>query len=150
WKDKEPPADCEAGRGWVGVWKLKVNDVAAGAQTERRAVTGRARLAARAPRPLLFRDQGAARPIPHPWLLLLLPRVPEPLVICGRLLPALVGRAGADQVHVGAEVLAVLARAVAGAVGTQAEVLGRQLLRCIAQLREQVAALILDAPLDGV
>src|SRR3954462_15304760 len=34
---------------------------------------------------------------------------PEPLLILGRLLPALVGGAGADQVDVGAEVLAVLA-----------------------------------------
>ena len=44
-------------------------------------------------------------------------RLLEPLLILRRLPPAFVGRAGADEVHVGAEVLAVLARFVAGAVG---------------------------------
>src|SRR5262249_23660793 len=55
-------------------------------------------------------------------------RVLEPLLIFRRRLPALVGGAGAVQVHVGAEVLAVLARLVASAVGAEAEVLGRQLI----------------------
>src|SRR5262249_14887525 len=49
-------------------------------------------------------------------------------LVLGRLLPALVSRAGADQVDVGAEVLTVLAGAVAGAVGAEAEVLGRELV----------------------
>src|SRR5688500_4133811 len=53
-----------------------------------------------------------------------LPRVVQPLLILGRLLPAFVGRAGTDQVHIGADVLAVRAGAVAGTVGTEAEVLG--------------------------
>src|SRR5215831_1323029 len=46
----------------------------------------------------------------------------EPLPVLRRLLPPLVGGAGADQVHVGAQVLLVLAGPVAGAVGTEAEV----------------------------
>jgi len=54
-----------------------------------------------------------------------LARLHEPLLICRGLLPPLVGRTGADQVHVGAEVLAVLAGLVAGAVGAEAEVVGR-------------------------
>src|SRR5262249_49776657 len=60
------------------------------------------------------------------------------------------GRAGADQVHVGAQVLAVLAGAVASTVGAQAEVLGRELLRRIHQLGEKIASLITDAAFLGI
>src|SRR5262249_51158622 len=46
----------------------------------------------------------------------------QPLLICRRLLPAFVGRAGADQVHVGAQVLLVLAGAITGAAFGKAEI----------------------------
>src|SRR5262245_5839093 len=46
-------------------------------------------------------------------------RVLEPLLILRRLLPALIRRAGADQVDIRAEVLAVLAGLETGAVGTE-------------------------------
>src|SRR5262249_36299818 len=59
----------------------------------------------------------------------------EPLLVFGGLLPALVGLTGADQLHVGAEVPAVLA----GAVGAQAEVLGGQLVEGSVSPGEQVA-----------
>jgi hypothetical protein len=74
----------------------------------------------------------------------------EPLLIRRRFLPALVGRAGADQVHVGAEVAAVFARAFAGVVGVEAEVLGRDWFRRIAQLGKDRAALIPTAAFQGV
>src|SRR5262249_47893220 len=61
---------------------------------------------------------------PDSCLLLPLSRLLEPLLVCGRLLPAFVGLPGADQVHVSAEVLLVLAGPVADAVRTQPEVLG--------------------------
>ena len=51
-----------------------------------------------------------------------LPRFLEPLLILRRLLPAFVGRAGADQVHVGAEVLAVLSLRLAGTALGEAEI----------------------------
>src|SRR5438046_520706 len=60
--------------------------------------------------------------------LLHLSAILEPLLVLRRLLPAFVGLAGADQVHVGAEVLAVFAGLIAGAVGAEAEVVGRQLV----------------------
>src|SRR5262245_11717169 len=72
------------------------------------------------------------------------------MLVVGRLLPALVGRAGADQVHVGPEVLAVLAGAVAGAVGTEAEILRRELLGGRLQLREKVAPLIAYTSFDRI
>src|SRR5437868_2872360 len=50
------------------------------------------------------------------WSFLHLPGIFEPLLVVGRLLPPLVGRAGADQVHVGPEVFAARAGPVAGAV----------------------------------
>src|SRR5262249_36510922 len=65
----------------------------------------------------------------------------EPLLILGGLLPALVGRAGADQIDVGADVLAVLAGPVAGAVGAQAEVVGGDRFRRRSNLGWEVAAL---------
>src|SRR5262245_13489036 len=68
--------------------------------------------------------------------LLDLSRVLEPLQVVGRLLPPLVGRSGADQFHVGPQVLAVLPGPVAGAVGAKAEILGRELLRRFHQLGE--------------
>src|SRR5262245_10539352 len=76
----------------------------------------------------------------------------EPLLILRRLLPPLVGRAGADQVHVGTEVLLVLPGAVAGAVGAQAEVVRRQLLRGSVRPGEDIAAPVpnLSAPAPGV
>jgi len=46
--------------------------------------------------------------------------------------------------------LPVLAGFVAVAVGAEAEVLGDELLRCIAQLGTEVAALIADAPFDRI
>src|SRR5262249_16766434 len=52
-----------------------------------------------------------------------------PPLVLRRLLPAFVGRAGADQVDVGTEVLAVLAGPVAGTVGTKAKVIGLQLVQ---------------------
>src|SRR5688572_10916427 len=57
------------------------------------------------------------------------------------LLPLLGGLAGADQVHVGTEVLLVFAGAVAGAVGTEAEVFGREELGARGASAEKVAAL---------
>src|SRR5262249_41103835 len=82
-------------------------------------------------------------------LCLQLPGVLEPLLIVRRLLPLLVGRAGADQVHVGAEVFAVRAGAVAGAVRPEAEVLGRERLRGLVKPSKEVAALETDRFLDG-
>src|SRR6516165_9868224 len=82
--------------------------------------------------------------------LLRLSGILEPLLVLGRLLPALVGRAGADQVDVGAKVFSVLASAIAGTVRVETEVVGGQLLRRHLQLGEQVAALVADAPLHRV
>src|SRR5262245_29197347 len=48
----------------------------------------------------------------------------QPLLVVRSLLPALVGRTGADQVHVGPQVLLVLPGPIPGTVGPQAEVLG--------------------------
>jgi hypothetical protein len=73
-----------------------------------------------------------------------LPGVLEPLLILRVLLPALIGRAGADQLHVGAEVPPVLAGAVAGAVGAQAEVLRGEALGGGSRPRDEVAALKTD------
>src|SRR5262249_44146570 len=78
------------------------------------------------------------------------PRVLEPLLVVGRLLPALVGLAGADQVHVGAKVFPVLARLVAGAVGAQAEVLGHQLFGGTAGLVDEVPTLEPGFPTLGI
>src|SRR5262249_49196191 len=51
-----------------------------------------------------------------------LPRVLEPLLVLRRLLPALVGGAGADQVQVGPEVTALLAGSLTGAAGSEAKI----------------------------
>src|SRR5262245_16934049 len=84
-----------------------------------------------------WRDRCPMKALPNP---LDLPGVPEPLLVLGRLLPALVGGSRADQVHVGAEVAAILARAFAGTIGAEAVVLRRQLLRHRDCLGENVAA----------
>src|SRR5262249_17107874 len=76
--------------------------------------------------------------------LLDLSRVLEPLLVVGGLLPPLVGGAGADQVHVRAQVLTVLPGAVAGAVGPQTEVLGCEFFRGHPRPRDEVAALKSD------
>src|SRR5262249_52432666 len=49
-------------------------------------------------------------------------RVLAPPLVFGRLLPSLVGSTGADQIHGGAEVAAVLPRPMAGTVSLEAEV----------------------------
>ena len=61
-------------------------------------------------------------------LLLFLSCLLPPLLIFRRLLPPFVSRSRADQVHVGAEVLAAGAGAVAGAVRAEAEFIGRELV----------------------
>src|SRR5262249_21696778 len=71
-----------------------------------------------------------------------LPGVPEPLLVLGRSLPALVGGARSDQVHVGAEVAAAGTGAFARTVGMQPEVLGPDLLRNAGHLEQQAPALI--------
>src|SRR5262245_45404384 len=65
----------------------------------------------------------------------------EPLLVLGRFLPAFVRRAGPDQVHIGAEILAVLAGAVAGAVLEEAEILGGKFLGGSVRSSDQVAPL---------
>src|SRR5262245_51188048 len=69
----------------------------------------------------------------------------EPLLVLGCCLPALVGRAGADQVHVGAEVLAIRAGAIAGAVRAEAEVLGSDLVERRLRFGNEIAPLIANA-----
>src|SRR5262249_20941244 len=64
-----------------------------------------------------------------------------PLLVVPRLPPLLVRRAGADPVHVGAEVLAACALALAGAVRRQAEVGGRDVLWVLQHPLPEIAAL---------
>src|SRR6516162_6509394 len=77
--------------------------------------------------------------------LLLLPCLLEPLLIFRCLLPALVGQAGADQAHIGPQVLAVLAGAVAGAVRPEAKVFRRHLLGHQMELGKEIAARVANA-----
>src|SRR5262249_22820898 len=77
-----------------------------------------------------------------------LSRVLEPLLVFRRLHPALVRLAGADQIHVGAQILAVLARLVARAVWPETEVSGCKLLRCVDRPVEEVSALKTNGPFD--
>src|SRR5262245_44397085 len=73
----------------------------------------------------------------------------EPLLIFRRLLPALVRSTGADQVHVGPQVLAVLARFEAGAVSAKAEVFWGDLVDLRGETCLQVAALVANRSLNG-
>src|SRR4029079_9876130 len=77
--------------------------------------------------------------------LLHLSRFLEPLLVFGRLLPSFVGRTGANQVHVGAEVLLVLPVLVTGAVRPEAEVVGGELRRIRLGFRSKVTSLKVDA-----
>src|SRR5262249_51184794 len=79
-----------------------------------------------------------------------LSRIGEPLLIIGRRLPALVRRAGADQVHIGAEVSAVRTGAVAWAVGTEAIVVGGHVFEISSDLRGEIAVREPDPRLDAV
>src|SRR5262245_45686197 len=72
----------------------------------------------------------------------------EPLLILRGLLPALVCRAGANQVHVGAEVLAVGAGTVAGAVSAEAEVFGGERRTTLCKSTDQISTLIANIALD--
>src|SRR5207302_1314511 len=60
-----------------------------------------------------------------------------------------VGRAWADQVHVGAKVLAVLACPIASTVGAEAEVGGNKLFGSSVQLGEKIATLITGPAFNG-
>src|SRR5262245_17493078 len=97
-------------------------------------------------RPLLFpppKDGGATSVLDLSCVL-------EPLLIVSRLLPPLVSLAGANEVDFSAQVLAVLSGAIAGTVGAEAEILGRELLRRIHLLGEKIASLITDAAFLGI
>src|SRR5262245_125452 len=84
------------------------------------------------------------------YSLLQLSRLLEPFLVLGRLLPSLVGRPRADQVHVGAKIFAVLAGAVAGAVGAKAEVVRGDPVRRRGQFGDEIAPLISHFPFARV
>src|SRR4029453_12033539 len=82
-------------------------------------------------------------------LLLHLFGILEPVLISRHFLPALVCRPRTDKVHVGAEVLAVRAGAVAGAVGAEAEVVGSEFFRAGLSPLKEVSALKTDNAFNG-
>src|SRR5262249_50274111 len=74
----------------------------------------------------------------------------EPLLVRRCLLPALVGFARTDPVHVGTQVAAAGALALAGAVCVQPEVLGGELRRVGDGRGKEVASLIAGAALQRI